>query len=100
MDNKSSYHNDASDQGGVFHDVIMVAFDLTAPNAKRGHEWLMSQMPAGGTVHGVRDEIYLDAWWVANDQRFDGSDCDSAVFVTKGNQSKARALLREHGLLL
>jgi hypothetical protein len=31
---------------------------------------------------------------VAEDDRLDGSDCDSAVFVSPGNQGRARDLLR------
>lgn len=82
--------------GSGFHDVLMVAFDLSGNNAQEVHEWLHAQLPAGDESYG---DIHLDAWWVANDERFDGSDCDSAVFVTKGNQKAARKLLRAHGLL-
>jgi hypothetical protein len=87
-----------------FHDVLMVAFDLKGPDAGLAHEWLHNQMPRPGD-HLGRDnddetvDITLDSWWVANDQRFDRSDTDSAVFVTKGKQKEARALLRMHGLV-
>lgn len=37
-------------------------------------------------------------WWVAEDRRFDGSDRDSAVFVTPGKQAEASHLLHEHDL--
>lgn len=37
-------------------------------------------------------------WWIAEDERQDGSDCDSAVFVKPGCQVEAVALLRAHGL--
>jgi hypothetical protein len=78
-----------------FADVLMVAFDLSGPNKEATHEWLMNEMPATGEHLG--SEIDLDAWWIADD---DGdSDCDSAVFVTKGCQATARKLLREHGLV-
>lgn len=80
-----------------FQDVLMVAFDLTGPSAHNVHQWLQDNMPEPGE-HGDAGEIYLDSWWVANDLRFDGSDTDSAVFVAKGNQMEARALLSEHGL--
>lgn len=33
------------------------------------------------------------SWWVAEDDRSDGSDCDSAVFVEPGNQAIASLLL-------
>lgn len=80
-----------------YHDVIMVAFDLEGSNIEDVHNWLMDQMPETGT-HGDAGEIYLDSWWVANDERFDRSDCDSAVFVTKGAQVEARELLHAEGL--
>jgi hypothetical protein len=78
-----------------FHDVLMVAFDLKGPNAQNVHQWLMDQMPETGD-HGDFGEINLDAWWVANDERFDGSDTDSAVFVPKGQQNECRQILAEH----
>lgn len=86
-----------------FHDVLLVAFDLTGPNAEVVHEWLHNQMPAVGD-HLARGEndgtvtVNLDSWWVANDERFDRSDNDSAVFVHKGSQDIARRMLREEGL--
>jgi hypothetical protein len=80
-----------------FHDVLLVAFDLSGPNAEDTHRWLMDNMPAPGPG-GDNDEIYLDAWWVADDDRFDGSDTDSAVFVPKGHQEHARAILDAHDL--
>lgn len=83
--------------GGEFHDVLLIAFDITAPDALAAHEWLMDNMPAVG-LGGDNDEINLDSWWIANDERFDRSDTDSAVFVAMGKQEEARALLRENGL--
>lgn len=38
-------------------------------------------------------------WWVAEDDRRDGSDCSSAVFVTAGRQVEAREALNRHDLL-
>lgn len=35
----------------------------------------------------------IEAWWIAEDDRRDGSDCDSAVFVPLGSQASSRALL-------
>jgi hypothetical protein len=82
-----------------YHDVVMVAFDLSGPDAEIVHEWLHQQMPNGDSFD-EDTSVHLDAWWVANDLRYDGSDCDSAVFVTKDKQAEARALLREHGLVV
>jgi hypothetical protein len=84
-------------EGRGFHDVLRVAFDISGPNAKNTHEWLMANLPTPGEA-GDAGEIYLDSWHVANDERFDRSDCDSAVFVAMGNQNEARQVLREAGL--
>lgn len=81
-----------------YHDVILVAFDLTGPDPENVQQWLMDNLPKPGPG-GDNDEIDLDCWWIANDERFDGSDTDSAVFVTKGRQASARALLHKHGLV-
>lgn len=81
-----------------FNDVLMVAFDITADTAEQAHKWLQSKMPGCYSNDDVLQGITLDAWWIANDERFDGSDTDSAVFVTKGYQNTARDVLRETGL--
>jgi hypothetical protein len=41
---------------------------------------------------------FLECWWVAEDDRRDGSDNDSAVFVNPGAQHAASFLLHEEGL--
>ena len=99
-DRRETTYKEASEG---FHDVLMVAFDVSGDNAEQVHTWLQNQMPecgehASGYIRGG-SPINLDSWWVANDDRFDGSDCDSAVFVTQGNQEAARVLLREAGLV-
>jgi hypothetical protein len=38
-------------------------------------------------------ESPIEAWWIAEDERHDGSDLDSAVFVPLGSQAASRALL-------
>ena len=42
---------------------------------------LMRQLPKPGSND-------IDSWWIAEDERDDGSDNDSAVFVPKGDQHK------------
>lgn len=37
-------------------------------------------------------------WWIAEDDRHDGSDNDSAVFVRMGNQVRGHLALRDYGL--
>lgn len=82
-----------------FHDVLMVAFDIRGHSAEQVHRWLQSKMPACYGADDLDQGITLDAWWVANDERFDGSDTDSAVFVRRGEQSNARVKLRQYGLV-
>jgi hypothetical protein len=35
----------------------------------------------------------LTSWWIAEDDRIDRSDCDSAVFVNPGGQAQASRIL-------
>lgn len=86
-------------EGKAFHDTLMVAFDISGPDARSTHEWLREQMPTAHELSWDGKNVYLDDWWIANDERFSLDDRDSAVFVSRGNQAKARALLREHGLV-
>ncbi len=82
-----------------FHDVLMVAFDIFGPNQALAEEFIANYLPEPGVQTFKGQRINLDSFWFANDVRGDGSDTDSAVFVTKGKQAEARALLREHGLV-
>lgn len=83
-----------------FHDTLLVAFDVFGPSAEVVHDWLQLRMPAADRLYSDPEgnRIRLDSWWVANDERFDRSDCDSAVFVEKGKQVEARNYLRMRGL--
>lgn len=67
---------------GDWHDVLHLL--LARLNANGGPTFRLST--------GMRDVHF--AWWVAEDDRRDHSDCDSAVFVTKGHQADARDGLR------
>lgn len=92
---------DVNSDDREFHDVLMVAFDLRGASAEDVHTWLQRRMPRADTAYRSAASgltVTLDSWWVANDERFDGSDCDSAVFVKPGNQAAARRLLRQAGL--
>ena len=41
----------------------------------------------------------IECWWIAEDDRRDGSDTDSAVFVSKGFQARASRLLAHHSMV-
>lgn len=44
------------------------------------------------------DPVGIGSWWIAEDDRADRSDNDSAVFVKPGAQAEAHQLLLEHFL--
>lgn len=77
--------------------VILVAF--TVANTTRvisrdeAEVFLRERLPL---PHGSLNDgdPHLKEWWIAEDQRDDGSDNDSAVFVPKGSQAAAETLLR------
>ena len=71
--------------------VILVAVVVDADSRKEAEEHLYTVMP-----NPRKDEV--DSWWVAEDERYDRSDNDSAVFVIPGLQDEARRLLDLHGL--
>lgn len=62
--------------------TILVAFTVHAPTMEQAQARLMDRLPnpeADG--HAV-----IDSWWIAEDERYDGSDNGSAVFVPMGKQ--------------
>ena len=71
--------------------VILVAVNVTARNKMLAHQKVHALMPNP-------DVTDVESWWVAEDQRWDGSDNDSAVFVNVGAQKQASHLLYGVGL--
>ena len=62
--------------------TILVAFTVYAPTWEQAQRLLMDRLPnpeADGPA-------VIDSWWIAEDERYDGSDNDSAVFVPMGKQ--------------
>lgn len=89
---------DALASDGQEH-VILLAVSVTAPDRARAERWLHTMAPRPYAMYGA-DGTHVDSWWVAEDDRRDGSDCESAVFIPgdRGNgitQSEARRLLVE-----
>lgn len=74
--------------------VVLVAFHTDSDTAEHGQRVVMHLLD--GLIE--KSEGTLIAWWVAEDERYDGSDNDSAVFVHKGMQHKAHAILEKLGL--
>jgi hypothetical protein len=70
--------------------VILVALTIEAPSREEAHELAQVNLP--------RPNKSVTSWWIAEDDRRDGSDCDSAVFVTPGTQARASRRLYMAGL--
>lgn len=67
--------------------TILVAFVVEDVDREAAERHLHELLPE------VDGENGLDCWWVAEDERYDRSDCDSAVFCGPGNQQRARSLI-------
>lgn len=80
---------------GGYHDVILVAFDISGRSRKHVEEFLTPYFPNPNQHEMLEDAgIGMDSWWFADDTRVEHTDADSAVFVTKGKQDEARRSLR------
>lgn len=75
--------------------IILVAFEVEdAATEREAQERLMpALLPVLESRGGP-----AACWWIAEDERHDGSDNDSAVFVTPGLQAAASRLLVGAGL--
>ncbi len=79
--------------------VILLAVVVAAPSRKEAEEYLHTRpslAPEGWS--GEQTTPVIDSWWVAEDERYDGSDNDSAVFVVPGTQRQSRSVLLREGL--
>jgi len=71
--------------------VVLVAVTVRASGRRA------AQGQVRETLDAARHAGQVDSWWVAEDDRQDGSDTDSAVFVRPGVQRQARAVLAQVG---
>lgn len=79
--------------------VILVAFTIAAADRVNAHAYLeaeLSRIPLG---HNPHVDAHVESWWVAEDDRQDGSDNDSAVFVPMGMQHLANRVVQYGDLL-
>lgn len=74
-----------------FH-TILVAVVVQGTDRESAERHLHDLLPRPG------EDNDIDCWWIAEDERYDRSDCDSAVFCGVGNQRKARSLIEAGGL--
>lgn len=71
--------------------VVVVAFGVEADTMKDAQEALMEKLVPLLQSRDANSQI--TEWWIAEDERYDGSDLDSAVFVPMGTQPEAVAVL-------
>ena len=76
--------------------VVLVAFEVDADDMEHAQQQLMNKLlPIAPFPRNVSN--WLECWWIAEDERYDRSDLDSAVFVPPGtSQEQARDVLRNH----
>lgn len=67
--------------------VILVAFEVEGTDWHDAQMNLIDTLPKPSATHSV------ECWWIAEDERYDGSDCDSAVFVPMGMQKPTTKLI-------
>lgn len=73
--------------------VILVAIQVDAEDETVAQALVMPHLRAMLTSSAL-----INAWWIAEDNRIDGSDNDSAVFVNPGEKTAAARLLFRHGM--
>ena len=76
--------------------VVLVAIQVGTESWTEAQEqvmWLLKDV-----VHDEESEVNIECWWIAEDDRFDGSDNDSAVFVHKGMKKIAYNTLEKLGI--
>ena len=78
--------------------TILVAFTVEAGTRAEAHGRLGAALQCADTIDLSRSFNGITSYWVAEDDRQDGSDCDSAVFVHPGAQHKAASVLHAAGL--
>lgn len=72
--------------------TILVAFCVNAETRAEAQRELMLRLPdpvSDKYWPSVGPHEVIDSWWIAEDDRIDGSDNNSAVFVPMGSQAAA-----------
>jgi hypothetical protein len=78
--------------------TITIAVTVEADSAIKAHDQVAAALRGSDTIDPARNLNGITSWWVAEDQRIDGSDNDSAVFVHPGAQRQAVQVLAALGL--
>lgn len=72
--------------------IITVGFSVRGQSREDAHRNLHRVLPV------PTESPDLEQWWVAEDDRLDGSDNDSAVYIPMGSQAAVSRLLAAAGL--
>jgi len=72
--------------------IVLVAFQVNSGSQMHAQQLLTQELSKVELLQDT-DSAGVVCWWTAMDERYDRSDNDSAVFVHKGVQAKAYALL-------
>lgn len=66
--------------------TFIVAICVVGPGSRADSErWLHDHLPRtqSNLIHPDAYPTFVDSWWIAEDERHDGSDNDSAVFLAE-----------------
>jgi len=72
--------------------VFLTAVTVEGPIREVAEKYLHTVLPKPAELE--RSGYYVESWWIAEDDRRDRSDNDSAVFVPMGHQAEANERLR------
>jgi hypothetical protein len=83
----------------MYH-TTLVAFVNLASSRQEAQALVMSLLPRESINTAAWDGSNLDCWWLAEDDRIDGSDTESAVFIPEGDPKGLRMKQADVRLLL
>ena len=80
--------------------TFLVAFEVTDNTGAMFREDVEKELHALLPLPSETEagKVTLEGWWIAEDERYDRSDNDSAIFVPKGMQQHVEAILQGKGL--
>ena len=73
--------------------TVLVALEVDSHSFEHAQEAIMSDLLP--QYPPTPEHPYIESWWIAEDERYDGSDNESAVFIpTEWPQSKVGEMFR------
>lgn len=73
--------------------LVLVGFQVRA-----GSQLAAQTALVGPLYRLVRDNDLVESWWIAEDERYDGTNKESAVLCKQGVQRTSQRLLVRHNL--